>query len=139
MILTAVTTEPFALYHLTWWSYIGAGIAFIGLVWWKIRHWRLSGQILLLTMLAAGAFSFTQVPDASTYAPAAIAFILELENDGSEGEIALLIHIGLVWLILLLLSGSARYGWQYFRNRQLPDSGKVENTDNLSSKSQAQS
>jgi hypothetical protein len=115
MILTAVTTEPFALYKLTWWAYIAAGVVFLALIGWKIRHWHFWGQAALLTLLAAGAFSFTQVPDANTYAPAAIAFILELENEGNEGEIALLIHIALVWLILLLLSGSARYGWEYIR------------------------
>ncbi len=114
MLLTLINSEPFALYQTTWWSYIGAGILFLALVWWKVRRWNFIGQTVLLSFLAAGAFSFTQVPEATTYAPAAIAFILELENDGSEGEIAMLIHIALVWFILMLMAGSARYGWQYY-------------------------
>lgn len=126
MLLTLVNTEPFALYGTTWWSYIGAGLLFLVLVWWKVRHWNFIGQTVLLSFLAAGAFSFTQVPEASTYAPAAIAFILELENDGSEGEVAMIIHMALVWLILMLLAGSARYGWLYYHNQKHESTSESE-------------
>jgi len=117
MLLTA-SAEPFALYSATWWAYIGCGIVFLGMIAWKVRRLRFSFQTAILTFFAAGAFSFTQVPDATTYAPAAIAMILELENEGSAGEIQMLSHIALVWFILMLLAGSARYGWLYYLQQQ---------------------
>ncbi len=114
MLLTA---EPFALYQSTWWAYIGCGVDFLLLVWWKVRNWNFYGQWTLLSFLAAGAFSFTQVPDATTHAPAAIAFILELENEGTEGEIAMLTHMLLVWLILIFLGIAGKFALAYYSER----------------------
>lgn len=106
-----LTTEPFAMYSTTWWSYLGLGLLFLLMVWWKVRHWNYYGQVALLSFFTAGAFSFSQVPEATTYAPAAIAFILELENEGSEGEIAMLTLIALVWLVLLIVFIGGRVLW----------------------------
>ncbi|WP_144393372.1 hypothetical protein [Pleionea sediminis] len=114
MILSA---QPFAMYHATWWAYVGCGIIFLLMVWWKVRKWNFYGQWTLLSFFAAGAFSFSQVPDATTYAPAAIALILELENEGPEGEIAMLTLLFLVWLIIWLLGVSAKFGWAYYQER----------------------
>ncbi len=133
MILTA---EPFALYSTTWWSYIGLGVLFMALVWWKIRHWSFYPQMLLLTLLSAGAFSFSLVPNADTYAPAVISLILELETEGSEGEIRMLTHLTLVWLILVFLSIAIRYGWQYVQQQkaqqQKQHASSVNNSDDRS-------
>ena len=110
-----LTGDPFALYQATWWSSIGCGVLFLLLVWWKVRQWNFYGQWALLSFFAAGAFSFTQVPDATSSAPAAIAFILELENEGAAGEIAMLSHIAIVWVCLFLLAVITRVVWhQYF-------------------------
>lgn len=115
MLLTA---EPFALYQTTWWAYLGCGIVFLLLVWWKVRNWNFYGQWTLLSFLAAGAFSFTKVPEATTHAPAAIALILELENEGTEGEIAMLTLMLLVWLILTFLGIAARFALAYYSERK---------------------
>ncbi|NVJ59321.1 MAG: hypothetical protein HWE27_02970 [Gammaproteobacteria bacterium] len=116
-----LTIEPFAMYSTTWWSYLVLGVVFLVLVWWKIRHWNYYGQVALLSFFAAGAFSFSQVPEATTHAPAAIAFILELENEGADGEIAMLTLIGLVWLILLVVFIGGRILWdQWLKDKVMP-------------------
>jgi|GEM_PF-6623287 len=121
-----MTSEPFALYSTTWWAYIGCGVVFLLLVWWKVRHWNYYVQTGLLSLIAAGAFAYTQVPEAETMAPATIAFILELENEGSEGEIAMLTHLAVVWLVLYALLIGARFGWQKWRAQQSKDHASRE-------------
>ncbi|WMS87492.1 hypothetical protein [Pleionea litopenaei] len=121
-----MTSEPFALYSTTWWAYIGCGVVFLLLVWWKVRHWNYYFQTGLLSLIAAGAFAYTQVPEAETMAPATIAFILELENEGSEGEIAMLTHLAVVWLILYSLLIGVRFGWQKWRAQQSKDHASRE-------------
>ncbi len=137
MMLATMSAEPFALYNTTWWTYIGCGVLVLVLLWWGIRSWRFTFQALVLTMVAAGAFSFTQVPDAETYAPAAIAFILELEIEGSAGEIHYLSHITLVWGVLLALVLGSRLGWDYYRQRQQGVSSEKIDPQDSSSSNQA--
>lgn len=110
--------ETFALYSLTWWVYIGCGLLFMFLVWWKARHWPFLVHVPFLTMLAAGAFSFTQVPNSDTVAPSVIAMILELENEGLEGETQLFIQLLLVWLTLNFVVIGGKYLWQYYQSQQ---------------------
>lgn len=119
--------EPFALYETTWWTYIGCGVLLLALVAWRIRSWPFYAQSGLLTLLAAGAFSFTQVPNADSLAPAAIAFILELENEGNEGELAMLTLLASVWLVLFGATVAAKFGWhKWQQGKQAASEDKQE-------------
>lgn len=118
-----LTAQPFALYAESWWAYIGTGILLISFIGYLIRGWNLHIKMLLLSLLTAGAFSFTTISnaesiDVETKAPAAVAFILEFEQEGFEGETALLIQLFIVWGILLCLCYAGLFGYRNFQSKK---------------------
>jgi hypothetical protein len=78
------------------------------MLWYKVKRWRFWSKTILLSFFAAGTYSFNYVPNSDTFAPSAISFILELENDGMEGEITILTYLLVSWVIFILLSVAVR-------------------------------
>ncbi|MCO7222919.1 hypothetical protein [Pleionea sp. CnH1-48] len=102
-------TIPFENHMELWLLYLGCGLVFMLLVWWKARKWPFWLQLPVVTALCAGAFSFTQIEGYSTYGPTVIAFILQFETETRAQVPYYATQIIVVWFLLMALTLGIRY------------------------------
>lgn len=108
--------EPttFPLYSEAWLAYSLTGVVFLGLIYWHMRNAKWLVRTLVVTLLAAGAYTPALVPGHDTWAPAAISMVLSIEDLGLQGFVTGVVSILLVWGLLISLVLAIRYAWKHF-------------------------
>ncbi len=113
--------QTFELYGAAWLLYIFMGLILLALINYKTKNLSWHLRLLIISLLAVGAFTPDTVVNADTFAPLIVAALLKAEVEGSGAIIAGLLRLLIIWGIVFFTSLAMRHFWQARKQKDTPN------------------